>query len=1517
MRKILLNLFIMALLLFSNPAYAAQSEEHSGTIAVPVAVETETKVEKKQELAPATDMSVEKVDESMPVETSKHDKETATPNKDNVPMPLEVQKAALITENGTGKTDADPAPSPTEESKKSEPATREEKTSAVTETDGALEKVEEKSDKTAIEDEEVTLKEGTTLDAKILSETPVILGGNSEGLVDSATPTVEVLVSSFEKLKAAIENAPEGQATTIVIDSSFELTEKLTIKKGQIITLTAKNTRLEKDKHSWEKPWDPITQPADVADEGEDKQREVIKEARRRGDEAIQETEAPLPDENKGDIIIKRAKEFVKDSLFNVLGKLTLGTEDSAIYIDGNSDVQTALDDRGTVINVDNGGKLTMKNAVIMNSKNGHGYTGPIKVKEGGSFTMDGGRISNNTSNSYAGAVYVNQGGSFTLNNGLIDNNSGSKAGGIFFGSRFDSKGKPAIVNIKGGIIAKNNSVINPKSSGGLTGFPNSILNIDDGIVAGNQSSSGGLSVNYGKHLKENKAEANINGGLIYKNYASGAGGGVYVDTNFVNFNKTMILDNCSKNIGGGIYVSLPPSTQILKGLLVTENTAKATWFDQFGGGNGGGLWNCPTGYVHIGDGHTLYVFDNNSDGPGQDITFSKKIKYFLLNGENIKDKFYSHISPVTKDGSIIKFLEDGKTGVDIPEHMSYTDLLINLRAEYNVALRQEAWKNANTFILGNTSRNGGGIGSNANLETPEDEGDYDLKVRKKWDSTFNKELENSVTAEIFIVPMDKDEAYVRSNYGSDPNLYKYGEITLSKDNNWEGQIWNNPYAEIDGLPAKLKDKGLPFTAEELAKRGLKYLVMEKGDKYFSEVTEIKAEDKKDVEVGQIDVERIASKDLGTDYDDPEKWPESKIYLYKYDSKNERLMLLDQSKINADSSWKAILKSPDLLSKISKIEYYGTDRVFTEYGEDWIDQVKGYHSENGGYALVLHENEDGSLTLRVPYLWIQDYDNKSTSGFDVKQLNEKTTLPVGTIHEFIITNYEYGKLDVTKDWKTKLDDEKLPESIKLYLLLDGKKVIDSYDEEGNPIYKFIELTKKDGWKGSFQKLDPKGIAQGRYSLEEDELNNFVPKIVFVPTEDKLIFRIKYADKYGPIDGGKKYVFTNYHFKDFRGDIKINLIIDGKKFDSQYFVWSGTQLNKEVVFGQEEKNLILPLNGKKLRIDSYDLETNEPGLTEYNFYIKKDQNGFYTLYVPRLIIDGVPYDLFNVTKTEAKEDGLYPKEIFVEPQEESMPKVEVTNYDGPNHEIEFLKEWINGRDKIPEEITLVLTDKTGNKTEIKLTKKDNWTKTLSDLEGILKDNKYSVAEIEVDNFTSEISQEKTGVVIKGEDKEGEEISFNYESKELNEALSSGKYRYRIFELEDKSIEFNQENLDKFIRVEKQEDGSYIIYFADTVSLTERLSIKAKNSHNPPEEPPETPEEPPETPEEPPEEPPETPEEPPVTPPEEPPVTPPEEPTEVPSGPPKTFDPGIAGYALTGIASALAFVALGFDRKKKRM
>ena len=584
---------------------------------------------------------------------------------------------------------------------------------------------EENSD---VDPETSQLEEGLVLEIDDLAENPLALGeGNGERVRDGpeneerARSGTILEVHSFDELKKAIFDAGEDELT-IKIMESFSLTETLTIGKNQKIILTADNNK-EADEE-----WEPIKQPADYADQGEDKQREIIEEGRQRGEEALEKadlTKNPLPSEEQGDIIIKRADDFINDTLFKVLGKLTLGTKDTAIYIDGNENAKTAFDNRGSVLDVE--GELVMENAVVMNSYNRHGYTAPIKVKDGGSFIMNGGRISSNTSyemiDGYyyrptsAGAVYVTPGGSFTMKGGLIDNNNGGLTGGVFAGDFFGSSRDFARVNIEGGIIANNNSNSGFQMGGGITGFPKSQVTITDGIIAGNHSGSGGgvaisdqyiseyrnviggeyanISKDYEKFLKENKAEAKIAGGLIYKNSAT-TGGGVYVDTNHVTFDKTMILDNRASNFGGGIYVSFPPRIQTLEDILITENTARATWIDSFGGGNGGGLWNCPTGYVHIGDGHSIYVFENNADGYGKDITFSRKTWRFELNGKNIGGEFYSHISPVTKDKNIIKFLADGEAGVDIPGNLSYTRFMVHLKALYNEALIKEAWKTQN-----------------------------------------------------------------------------------------------------------------------------------------------------------------------------------------------------------------------------------------------------------------------------------------------------------------------------------------------------------------------------------------------------------------------------------------------------------------------------------------------------------------------------------------------------------------------------------------------------------------------------------------------------------------------------------------------------------------------------------------------------------------------------------------------------------------------------------------------------
>lgn len=1357
-----------------------------------------------------------------------------------------------------------------------------------------------------------------------LAKEPIALGSQDK---DSSSKVVEV--NSFEELKEAIKNAG-NKKTTIKIMSSFELTDTIIIDKDQDIILTADNNRKQ---DTWEK----IKQPADYAKSGEKKQREIIEEARKRGEDAIKKADLnknPLPSETKGDKILKRAKDF-KDTLFNVFGKLTLGTKDSAIYIDGNKDVKTEHFDKGSVIDVN--GELVMKNAVVMNSVNHHGYTAPIRVNNGGKFVMEGGRISSNTSYekieddssrpTSAGAIYVEPGGSFTMKSGIIDNNNGGMAGGVYAGDFFGSDEKPAIINIEGGIIASNKSNTRFQSGGGITGYPKSIINIIDGIIANNKSRSGGgiaisdqyisdfknilgdefadLSGNYDKHRLKNKAEANINGGLIYKNHAYAVGGGVYVDTNDVNFGNTMILDNSAGNFGGGIYISFPPRVQKLEDILITENLASGILNDDFGSSNGGGIWNCPTGYVHIGDGHSVYVYNNDAVKEGKDITFSKKTWYFKLNGKNIKGEFYSHISPITKDKNIIKFIEDGKSGLDIPENLSYTRNVVNLKAYYDEALKREAWRNSRTFVLGNKARNGGGLGSNANLETPKDEGDYKIELNKKWDGSINKkDIPKDIDVDIFIVPLDKDKDYVKKYYGTDNSLYKYGEITLSKKDNWKAVYGYNyfngmskeevlkklgikSFSEI-GLSedAYNMDKGLPFTAEELAKKGYKYLVVEQGDKYFVKVEESMPEKEKEMEAGVVEVKRNFSDDWDTNENTRK---DQNIYFYYYDPVKQKLTRIAKTELNENNKFKSSVSHPIFLKEISKIEYYGENRKFQEY-EGW-ESVVGYNNTNNGYAIVVLENEDGTLTLEIPAIYPDIYDENPNVGFRANQTREiREYIVKGNNHSFTITNYKFGKMNVEKSWK-EIDKKDVPDSLNLYLLLDGKRVIEGYDSDGNPIYKSLVLTSKDGWKGSFDRLDPIALGAGRYSIEEDS-DIFAPEIIIKDGIYKI--HIGYASTFheeGQNPNEQTTTadqFPSYVFKNEDGSydkVKLHLYLDGKLIDTKYFTFNSSQfeVNGEIYETIDFNNdaifddIRLPIYGTPIRIGSYDVITNEPGLKDYNFYIKKDENGIYTLYLPRLVIDGVPYDnLFIV-----KENDLNSSKVnAIINQGDEKTNVEINNYYGPNHEIEILKNWIDGSDKVPEEITIVIKDNSGNSKEITLTKDEDWKKVLENLEGTLRNNNYTIEEVKVPNFDGVIKTEKSGIEVSGKDKNGKDISFVYTNEEIKKVLSNGNYRYEVFELGEDSPEFNLDNLDSFIKIEQEKNGNYIIRYAKGINLTEILSVNLTNTYIPPEEPPETP---PEEPEEPPKTPPEEPKEPPKTPPEEPsepPKTPPENPSEPP-------------------------------------
>ena len=1224
-----------------------------------------------------------------------------------------------------------------------------------TEDDKSNELNSEESLSTKLEENKVSkdveiLEKGSILDLQALK------AGNPSGV--EASERVEV--KSFEELKDAINSAKDGVEKTIIITQSFEIKETLTIESGKIILLTSNNNKKMDD------PWKPIEQPKDYKDEGENKQREIIKEARKRGEEAEEKAKININKtgislyskydyifEDK-EIVLKRFNNFT-GTMFKVLGKLTLGDNDSSINFDGNKK-NVVSNDRGTFFYVSKGGELVLNNGVIASGKNGVGYNGSIYLQNGAKFTMNGGRISsnevewaprNNTLN--AGGVYAARGSKFIMNNGMIDHNIGT-TGGLFIGDLYPEEEKDlfkypntaAIVKMNGGYIIGNQTNGTMQFSGAVTVFSGGTFTLKDGIIAGNSSygnpnsgaGSGAVYISdgfigehsntigdewaniasdYKKYVSKNKAEANFNGGLIYDNYASWSGGGLFIDSEYVGLNRIMILDNRATKWGGGIYYSFPPMVNKLEHMLVTENSANiggVNLNDEYWGGPaaGGGLWNCPTGYVHLGDGHSLYIYNNEAEGKGTDISFAKKAHRFLLNGKDIHEQFYSHVSPITENGNIIKYLNDDRKSKEfIPDDMSYTSGTMYLRSVYSDKLIKEAWSNSNAFILGNSSSYGGGIGSNANLITV-DKGNIDFTFKKNWHKDIDKkEYEHKkLHIDIFIVPENVDEVYVRSQYGYDDNLFKYGEVILSSYNNWQARFseWNKN--QNKNLPVT-EDHGLPFTNEDLAKLGLKYLIIERETGYATNV--VQKDKGSSVQYGKLTITKDQSKD----------WPAgdkresgADFYFYELD-KNGIATYLGKSKIlGDDTSINSEFVHPILNNKFVNAFYYGVDednpRYVVEYDKGAIDHgYVGYLSTKSEYAIFIEKVNDG-IIFHVPYLFIQSFDkgnNYSGLKLDHKQKGGPLVVePYG--YEFTINNSPFTEAKIKKIWKMLSEEEikkalgeygkdaevknrEIPDQVTFYILKDGKRIAIDYkrDKDGKvyPIYKTVTLSKKDGWEGVITQLDPILLEKGSYGIEEEALEGFkssyeFKKILknseeFKKKDEENLVSIKFVlKKFGGYRTQEGKHVGGDPFKEFLGDIKVNLFVDGLIKDSKTMKWK-TQEDEfgkiielkpdNMFFGyDQDKKIIVDGKNKPIKVEYYNYIKNDIGYRnlELNLYLKQDKDGIYSLYVPNVLVDGNFAQVFDIVDENGKDIDDFNPIKKVDPIYEYL--FEVTNEEIP-------------------------------------------------------------------------------------------------------------------------------------------------------------------------------------------------------------------------------------------------------------
>jgi hypothetical protein len=170
-----------------------------------------------------------------------------------------------------------------------------------------------------------------------------------------------------------------------------------------------------------------------------------------------------------------------------------------------------------SVVQVNGYATLTMETGVVIRG-NHTSYSGAgVYVASSGSFTMNGGEISGNTtSGGYGGGVYAI--GRFTMAGGKI---SGNTANGSFGGG------------YGGGLYAEGTFI--------MTG----------GEISGNTASGGGYGG--GVHTRS----AAITGGKISGNTASG-GGGVYTSIGTFNMTGGEISGNTATGLsgGGGVYAS-------------------------------------------------------------------------------------------------------------------------------------------------------------------------------------------------------------------------------------------------------------------------------------------------------------------------------------------------------------------------------------------------------------------------------------------------------------------------------------------------------------------------------------------------------------------------------------------------------------------------------------------------------------------------------------------------------------------------------------------------------------------------------------------------------------------------------------------------------------------------------------------------------------------------------------------------------------------------------------------------
>ncbi len=665
----------------------------------------------------------------------------------------------------------------------------------------------------------------------------------------------EIQVTSVDELIQNISKAADNTPVTLVISADLEPSESIIIPAGKDITLIDDGGNRT------------ITSKASEKQFNVDVGGKLTLACSNTGKLVINGSNVRGQGSGSTGKVIHCKGSFILDGA-EISGANSVGNYTGVVYISG-KDALFWLKNGEIRKNTINAGSLSSNNATI-------------HVTAGASVEISGGKITENQTEDSDKQRYATAGLFARSNGGAVDirmtggeisdnisGSSGDGGGGVWLCGDTWTYGYPSYevaMTMSGNARIINNTA--DYAGGGVFVYGNATFTMDSGEISGNTVSNGiGGGVATYDFLKNTgqddsyittweqfvHTEFTMNGGIISNNAAKradtssdggdgGCGGGVYIASNNVKLRGGTIQNNVADRQGGGVYVGSTPYKLFLYDALVTQNSAELL---------GGGMWLCPTGtaesYVENGGA----IFDNSSDGAGDDIASLPKTGGATLSLTNrLLGNWLVHWY---EDGLI----KDNSGDLGLPEEgaMRYPDtemvggIIISTEnlALKAIAAREgkaAAIKEAKVTISNNFAPRGGGIGTNGAVifnQYPVEYPTVDVSVTKKW-AENDTEHPESVTVYLYQDGVQIDEK------------------VLNAENHWTFIFQDLPKYQKNALendPVKTESK---YTVEEKKIDGyIRSIETENGNQYAFTITNQKEE----LQFGNLKVSKIVDGDAG------------------------------------------------------------------------------------------------------------------------------------------------------------------------------------------------------------------------------------------------------------------------------------------------------------------------------------------------------------------------------------------------------------------------------------------------------------------------------------------------------------------------------------------------------------------------------------------------------------------------------------------------------------------------------